>query len=98
MFAFVVIAFIAWLAHKALRIEGLRKTGRWLLIMIGVQLSTGLATITVVSNLGTRPIALPAGNPLVHSERPWPDAALSELSPNTTIWMTDADGRPINQA
>ena len=60
--------------------------------------STGLATITVVSNLGTRPIALPAGNPLVHSERPWPDAALSELSPNTTIWMTDADGRPINQA
>ncbi|MGS0740977.1 COX15/CtaA family protein [Glaciimonas sp. GG7] len=45
MFAFVVIAFIAWLACRALKIGGLRKTGRWLLIMIGVQLLTGLATI-----------------------------------------------------
>ncbi len=44
-FAFIVIAFVAWLAHKALRIEGLRATGRWLLIAIGVQLLTGLATI-----------------------------------------------------
>jgi cytochrome c oxidase assembly protein subunit 15 len=44
-FAFVVIAFVAWLAHKALRIDGLRKTGRWLLIVIGVQLLTGLSTI-----------------------------------------------------
>lgn len=45
MFAFVVIAFIGWLAHKALRIDGLRKTGRWLLVVIGMQLLTGLATI-----------------------------------------------------
>jgi cytochrome c oxidase assembly protein subunit 15 len=44
-FAFVVIAFIGWLAHKAFRIEGLRKTARWLLIVIGVQLLTGLTTI-----------------------------------------------------
>jgi cytochrome c oxidase assembly protein subunit 15 len=44
-FAFVVAAFVAWIAHKALGIEGLRKTGRWLLILIGVQLFTGLATV-----------------------------------------------------
>ena len=45
MFAFVVIAFIGWLACKARRIDGLRKTGNWLLIIIGGQLMTGLATI-----------------------------------------------------
>ncbi|WP_375791678.1 COX15/CtaA family protein [Glaciimonas immobilis] len=45
MFAFVVIAFIAWLSCKAWRIEGLRKTATGLLAMIGVQLLTGLATI-----------------------------------------------------
>ncbi|PUA17385.1 heme A synthase [Glaciimonas sp. PCH181] len=45
MFAFVVIAFIGWLACQALRVDGLRKAGRWLLVMIGVQLMTGLATI-----------------------------------------------------
>ncbi|MDP5008033.1 MAG: COX15/CtaA family protein, partial [Glaciimonas sp.] len=44
-FAFVVIAFIGWLGWKALRIEGLRATGRWLLIALGAQLMTGLATI-----------------------------------------------------
>ncbi|WP_416348508.1 COX15/CtaA family protein [Glaciimonas sp. Gout2] len=45
MFAFVVIAFVGWLACKARRVDGLRKTGNWLLIIIGVQLLTGLATI-----------------------------------------------------
>lgn len=45
MFAFVVIAYIAWLAFKARRIDGLRKTGNWLLAIIGIQLLTGLATI-----------------------------------------------------
>ncbi len=44
-FAFVVIAVIAWLAWKALRTAGLRNTGRWLLIVIGLQLLTGLSTI-----------------------------------------------------
>ncbi|MFC5472901.1 COX15/CtaA family protein [Paraherbaspirillum soli] len=44
-FAFVVIAYVGWLAHKALRIHGLRATGRWLLIAIGLQLLTGLSTI-----------------------------------------------------
>ncbi|MEO6921418.1 MAG: COX15/CtaA family protein [Collimonas sp.] len=44
-FAFVVITFIVWLAWKALRTEGLQKTGRWLLIVIGLQLLTGLSTI-----------------------------------------------------
>ncbi|NKI71800.1 heme A synthase [Collimonas pratensis] len=44
-FAFVVIAFIVWLAWKALRTAGLQNTGRWLLIVIGLQLFTGLSTI-----------------------------------------------------
>jgi cytochrome c oxidase assembly protein subunit 15 len=44
-FAFIVIAYIAWLAHKAYRIEGLRKTGKWLLIAIGLQFASGVSTI-----------------------------------------------------
>src|SRR3569833_505266 len=44
-FAFVVIAFIAWLAHKALRIDGVRKTASWILIVIGVQFLTGVSTV-----------------------------------------------------
>ncbi|SFH90391.1 cytochrome c oxidase assembly protein subunit 15 [Collimonas sp. OK307] len=44
-FAFVVIAFIVWLACRALRTRGLEKTGRWLLIIVGLQLITGLSTI-----------------------------------------------------
>lgn len=45
MFAFVVIAFIAWVAHKALRLNGLRKTAKWILIVLGVQFLTGVSTI-----------------------------------------------------
>jgi alpha-glucosidase len=48
-------------------------------------------SITVISNLGSTPIALPAGKPLVFSERPWLSEPLAELPPNTTIWMTAAD-------
>jgi len=44
-FAFVVVALIAWLALKALKIDGLRKTGRWLLIVIGLQFATGISTV-----------------------------------------------------
>ncbi|MFJ2986941.1 heme A synthase [Collimonas sp. NPDC087041] len=44
-FAFVVIAFIVWLAWKALHMAGLKNTGRWLLIIVGLQLLTGLSTI-----------------------------------------------------
>jgi len=44
-FAFVVIAFVVWLACKALRTQGLQNTGRWLLIVVGLQLLTGLSTI-----------------------------------------------------
>jgi cytochrome c oxidase assembly protein subunit 15 len=44
-FAFVVVAFLGWLGYKAFKTEGLRKTGRWLLIAIGLQLFTGLSTI-----------------------------------------------------
>jgi cytochrome c oxidase assembly protein subunit 15 len=46
-FAFVVFAFVGWLAHKALKTEGLRKTGRWLLIILAAQFLTGLATIVL---------------------------------------------------
>ncbi len=44
-FAFVVVLFAGWLAHKAIRIDGLRKTARWLLLALGMQLATGLSTI-----------------------------------------------------
>jgi cytochrome c oxidase assembly protein subunit 15 len=44
-FAFIVFAAVVWLALKAIKIEGLRKTARWVLIMIVIQLSTGIATI-----------------------------------------------------
>ena len=44
-FAFVVFFYTVWLAHRALRIDGLRKTGRWLLIAITLQLCTGIATV-----------------------------------------------------
>lgn len=44
-FAFVVTAYVAWLAHKARNDAGLYRTGRWLLIAIALQLLTGISTI-----------------------------------------------------
>jgi len=44
-FAFIVIAYIAWLAHKAYKTEGLRKTGKWILIALAVQFASGVSTI-----------------------------------------------------
>ena len=44
-FAFVVIVFVAWVAHKALKVDGLQKTGRLLLLMIFLQFGTGVSTI-----------------------------------------------------
>jgi len=45
MFAFAVIALVAWVALKALKIDGLRKTARWLAIMIVFQFATGVLTV-----------------------------------------------------
>ncbi|MES2932597.1 MAG: COX15/CtaA family protein [Pseudomonadota bacterium] len=44
-FAYLVIACIAWVACRALKIEGLYKTARALLVLIGVQFLTGVSTI-----------------------------------------------------
>jgi cytochrome c oxidase assembly protein subunit 15 len=44
-FAFVVVAFVAWVGHKALRVDGLRRTGKWLLVVAGIQLASGISTI-----------------------------------------------------
>jgi len=44
-FAFLVAAYVVWLAQRALRDPGLRKTGRWLLLVIAAQLLSGLSTI-----------------------------------------------------
>ena len=41
----IAVALIAWLALKALKIEGLHKTARWILIMIALQFATGTLTI-----------------------------------------------------
>lgn len=45
VFAFVVVAFICWLALRARKIEGLQTTARWLLIAVTVQFITGMSTI-----------------------------------------------------
>ncbi|MDP3842101.1 MAG: COX15/CtaA family protein [Oxalobacteraceae bacterium] len=44
-FAFVVIGCMVWVGYRALRIEGLRQTARWLLIAVGLQFATGISTI-----------------------------------------------------
>ncbi len=44
-FAWLVVAVIAWVAHRAMRIDGLKNTGRWLLRIILLQLVTGISTI-----------------------------------------------------
>ena len=45
LFAFAVIALVAWLALKSLRIGGLNKTARWLLAGIALQFTTGALTV-----------------------------------------------------
>lgn len=44
-FALGVTLMIGWLAYRALQIDGLRRTARWLAIALGLQLATGIATI-----------------------------------------------------
>jgi heme a synthase len=45
MFAFLVVGVIAWLGRKALRIDGMRRAGRWLLIAVAVQFLIGISTV-----------------------------------------------------
>ena len=45
IFAFVVVALVAWVALQALKIDGLHKTARWLLFMIVFQFATGVLTV-----------------------------------------------------
>lgn len=45
LFAIMAVAVVAWVAHKALRIPGLQKTARWLLIMLAVQFLIGVSTV-----------------------------------------------------
>jgi cytochrome c oxidase assembly protein subunit 15 len=44
-FALVVVAFLGWLGYKAMRIDGLRKTGHALLGMVVLQFLIGVATV-----------------------------------------------------
>jgi cytochrome c oxidase assembly protein subunit 15 len=44
-FALAVVAFLGWLGHKAMRIDGLRKTGHALLGMVALQFLIGVATV-----------------------------------------------------
>ena len=44
-FALVVVAFLGWLGHKAMRVDGLQKTGRALLFMVALQFIIGVATV-----------------------------------------------------
>ncbi len=45
IFALIVVALVAWIALRAMKMEGLYKTARWLLIMIAVQFALGAATV-----------------------------------------------------
>jgi len=45
VFAFAMIALVAWLALKAGKIDGLHKTARWLLAGIALQFVTGVLTV-----------------------------------------------------
>ena len=45
VFAFAVVALVAWVGFRALKIEGLRKTARWLLAIIALQFTTGASTV-----------------------------------------------------
>jgi heme a synthase len=44
-FAVVVFILVAWVALNAHKVAGLRKTARWLLIIIGLQFAIGVSTI-----------------------------------------------------
>lgn len=44
-FALVVVVLAAWVAIKALKFDGLRKTGRWLVVMVALQFASGIANI-----------------------------------------------------
>jgi len=43
--AFVVVAVLGWVAWRALAIPSLRRTGKWLLVGLGAQFATGVATV-----------------------------------------------------
>ncbi|HEU0282304.1 MAG TPA: COX15/CtaA family protein [Gallionella sp.] len=45
LFALAVIALVAWVALKALKIDGLHKTAHWLLAGIALQFTTGVLTV-----------------------------------------------------
>jgi heme a synthase len=44
-FALVAVMLIAWVSLRAFKIDALRKTARWLLIMIALQFTIGVSTI-----------------------------------------------------
>ncbi|MES2831892.1 MAG: COX15/CtaA family protein [Pseudomonadota bacterium] len=43
--AFVVVAVLGWVGWRALAIPSLRRTGTWLLVGLGTQFATGVATV-----------------------------------------------------
>ena len=45
IFALIVVALTVWIALSAMKMEGLYKTARWLLIMVAVQFALGVATV-----------------------------------------------------
>ncbi|MCR4304564.1 MAG: COX15/CtaA family protein [Gallionella sp.] len=44
-FAFIVVASVAWVALGAFKIKALRKTARWLLILIALQFALGILNV-----------------------------------------------------
>ena len=44
-FAIIVISFVAWLALSAYKTEGIQKIGKWILILLLAQFTSGVSTI-----------------------------------------------------
>jgi len=45
VFAFAVVALVAWTSVRGLRVEGLGNTPRWLLIVVVLQFASGVSTV-----------------------------------------------------
>jgi cytochrome c oxidase assembly protein subunit 15 len=45
LFALVAVTAIAWTGWRALHLDGMRRLGRWLLLAVGFQFMTGIATV-----------------------------------------------------
>lgn len=46
-FALVVLAYIGWLAHRLMRIDEMRREGKWLAVTLAAQFVMGVSTVSL---------------------------------------------------